>query len=45
MQEIEKAVPYEFGKGVDRYGGNFAKAVFTKEINISLEEWTAKGNK
>ena len=42
MREIEACVPKAAMDGVARYGGNFAKALWTVEKNISLEEWKAR---
>jgi len=42
MQAIEECVPKIAMEGVPRYGGNFAKDVFSVENNISLGEWKSK---
>ena len=39
MQEIETCVPKVAMDGLPRYGGSFAKQLFTVEKNISLDEW------
>jgi len=44
MQAIEECVPKSAMEGVPRYGGNFAKDVFSVENNISLGEWKSKHN-
>ena len=42
MREIEACAPKDTA-GVARYGGNFAKALFDVEKNISLDEWRRGG--
>eukprot|EP00928_Gymnodinium_smaydae_P082741 TRINITY_DN66035_c0_g1_i1.p1 TRINITY_DN66035_c0_g1~~TRINITY_DN66035_c0_g1_i1.p1 ORF type:complete len:380 (-),score=77.37 TRINITY_DN66035_c0_g1_i1:214-1332(-) len=39
MNEIEACVPKAAMVGVPRYGGSFAKSLFTVEQNISVDEW------
>jgi hypothetical protein len=39
MEAIETCVPRNAMNALPRYGGSLGERVFTKEDNISLEEW------
>ena len=39
MAEIEACVPRSAMENLPRYGGSLGERVFTKENNISLEDW------
>ena len=39
MEAIETCVPRKAMENLPRYGGGLGERVFTKENNISLEEW------
>ena len=42
MSKIENCVPKSAMAGVERYGGNFRKALWDVEKNVTLDEWNAK---
>jgi aryl-alcohol dehydrogenase-like predicted oxidoreductase len=45
MAAIEACVPKTAFEGVQRYGGNFAKGLFTVEKNISMDDWKSVARK